>query len=222
MKSFRLILDPRTKIWILLGSNLLIFFNPNPRITVVYTLFLSLLYLLSKHGKALLGFALIGGFFLVSDRYILPSAPDIWKALFSISIKYTLKMFPNMMAAAFLILTTSLHDAVLAMRKFHFPQQLITSISVTLRYFPALREEMSHISDAIKMRSLPLSARIEAFVVPMMVAATNTAEELSAAAVTRGVENPARKTSIQELKLRTVDLVLILLQSAFPVWAICS
>ena len=38
-------------------------------------------------------------------------------------------------------------------------------------------------------------ARLECTVMPLMVSATETAEELSAAAVTRGIENPARKTS---------------------------
>lgn len=127
-----------------------------------------------------------------------------------------------MMSAAFLILTTSLHDAVLAMSKFHFSQNLITALSVTFRYFPAIREEMRHIADAMKMRSLPLISRLEAFSIPMMMAATNTAEELSAAAVTRGIENPSQKTSLKELKFRSLDITIILLQTAFLVWSVLS
>ena len=46
---------------------------------------------------------------------------------------------------------------------------------------------------------------------PLMVSATETAEELSAAAVTRGIENPARKTSAVSLRLMPADLTGMLL-----------
>ena len=47
--------------------------------------------------------------------------------------------------------------------------------------------------------------RLECTVMPLMVSATETAEELSAAAVTRGIENPARKTSAVSLRLSPLD-----------------
>ena len=54
---------------------------------------------------------------------------------------------------------------------------------------------------------------------PLMVSATETAEELSAAAVTRGVENPARKTSAWSLHLLPAYLFGMLLVLAL---LICS
>ena len=45
---------------------------------------------------------------------------------------------------------------------------------------------------------------------PLMVSATETAEELSAAAVTRGIENPARKTSAVSLRLSPLDFFGVL------------
>ena len=44
-------------------------------------------------------------------------------------------------------------------------------------------------------------------VMPLMVSATETAEELSAAAVTRGIENPARKTSAVSLRMPAADCI---------------
>ena len=57
---------------------------------------------------------------------------------------------------------------------------------------------------------------------PLMVSATETAEELSAAAVTRGIEDPAPKTSAVFLRLSPVDLAgmaagLVLLALSFVV-----
>ena len=85
--------------------------------------------------------------------------------------------------------------------------ELIVAISVTLRYFPAIREEVGYIRDAMKLRDIRGLARLECTVMPLMVSATETAEELSAAAVTRGIENPARKTSAVSLRLSLLDFL---------------
>lgn len=94
---------------------------------------------------------------------------------------------------------------VAGMRKIHFPQRLIVAVSVTLRYFPAIREETGYIRDAMRLRGIRGLAKLEGIMVPLMVSATGTAEELSAAAVTRGIEDPAPKTSLVELRASPVD-----------------
>ncbi|MBV4070519.1 energy-coupling factor transporter transmembrane protein EcfT [[Clostridium] innocuum] len=148
-----------------------------------------------------------------------PIAPKVFTMIFSISVNYTLKMFPCLMSGALLISTTSLHDVVLAMRKCHFPQKLIITLSVTIRYFPAIFEEIKHIHNAMKLRTIPFSEKIECFVVPFMMAASTTVEELSAAAVTRGIENPAPKTSITQLKFHLVDYLILFIEAGFTVAA---
>ena len=44
---------------------------------------------------------------------------------------------------------------------------------------------------------------------PTMISATTTAEELSAAAVTRGIENPASKTCMIEMKFGVQDFLCL-------------
>ena len=97
------------------------------------------------------------------------------------------------------------------MRKIHFPQQLIVADSMTLRYFPSIREETGNIRDAMRLQDIRGLAKLEGIMVPLMVSATGTAEELSAAAVTREIEGPAPKTSLMELWVPPVD------GAAFPV-----
>ena len=94
---------------------------------------------------------------------------------------------------------------VAGMRKIHFPQRLIVAVSVTLRYFPAIREETGYIRDAMRLRGIRGLAKLEGILVPLLVSATGTPEELSAAAVTRGIEDPAPKTSLVELRASPVD-----------------
>ena len=92
--------------------------------------------------------------------------------------------------------------------------------SVTVRYFPALKEETGYIRDAMKLRNIHGVQKIECLLVPTMISATTTAEELSAAAVTRGIENPAPKTSMIEMKFGVQDFVCLAIGVAFCVVSI--
>lgn len=212
-------LDPRTKILLLLVANILLFFGSSSEVTYIYMAVLAMVLLLSGCYKSLLAFGVIGTLFISINYWIFPIAPKVFTMIFSISVNYTLKMFPCLMSDALLISTTSLHDVVLAMRKCHFPQKLIITLSVTIRYFPAIFEEIKHIHNAMKLRTIPFSEKIECFVVPFMMAASTTVEELSAAAVTRGIENPAPKTSITQLKFHLVDYLILFIEAGFTVAA---
>ena len=66
-----------------------------------------------------------------------------------------------------------------------------------------------HIRDAMKLRNIHGVQKIECLLVPIMISATTTAEELSAAAVTRGIENPAPKTSMIEMKFGVQDFLCL-------------
>lgn len=122
------------------------------------------------------------------------------------------------MSGVLLIATTSLHDIVLAMRKCHLPQKLIITLSVTIRYFPAIFEDIRHLHNAMKLRTIPLSEKIECFVVPFMMAASTTVEELSAA-ITCGIENPAKKTSMMQLRFGFMNYLVLLIGANFIIAA---
>lgn len=212
---YSLQLDPRTKILLLLVSNVLLFFGGTKEVTYVYMAVLAMVLLFSGCYKSILAFGVVGGILLGINFLIFPIAPKAITMLFSISVNYTLKMFPCLMSGVLLIATTSLHDVVLAMRKCHLPQKLIITLSVTIRYFPAIFEEIRHIHNAMKLRTIPVSEKMECFVVPFMMAASTTVEELSAAAITRGIENPAKKTSMIELRFGFIDYFMLLIEAGF-------
>ena len=108
----------------------------------------------------------------------------------------------------------------MGLRKLHIPQKLIIPISVTIRYFPAIKEETGHIRDAMRLRNIQGMLKAEALIIPLMMSATETAEELSAAAVTRGIENPAKKTSVIELHIGALNWIFLLVSVLFAAMAI--
>ena len=65
---------------------------------------------------------------------------------------------------------------------------------------------------------IPASARMECFVVPLVMSATSTADELSRAATCRGIENPARSTDTERLRMRAVDWAVLALAVGTALW----
>ena len=156
-----------------------------------------------------LKFILVFGFLLALQYTIFPAAPKFFTDTFSVLTIYARRVFSCAMIGAFVVKTTPMRYLILAMRKWRFPQKLVIPLSVTIRYFPAIREEVGHIRDAMKLRRISGAAKAEAYIVPLMFSAASTADELGAAAVTRGIENPAPKTSLIALRFRARDYVCI-------------
>ena len=98
----------------------------------------------------------------------------------------------------------------------HLPQNLITAMAVTVRYFPAIQEEISHIKDAMKLQSIPAGRKIECYLVPIILSATKSAEELSVAATVRGIDSPKLKTCAVELRF-SLTVIFFMLFTAIGV-----
>lgn len=72
-----------------------------------------------------------------------------------------------------------------------------------LLYFPAIREEWASIRTAMKIRGIHVS--LEHILVPLLMSAVNVSEELSAAALCRGLDNPGAHTSLVQVKFGRCD-----------------
>lgn len=72
---------------------------------------------------------------------------------------------------------------------------------MTLCYFLAIWEKTGYIRDAMRLRNIRGVEKAETMAVLLMILATDTAEELSVAAMTREIEDPVPKTSIAWLSM---------------------
>lgn len=117
-----------------------------------------------------------------------------------------------------------------AMNRIHMPKAMVIPMTVMLRYFPMVHEDWGHIRDAMRMRDvaqpsvslLTHQARtVECIYVPMMMSALKVADELSAAAVTRGLEkirSPEPACRKSTLVLRMPYAFLFTLFMSVSVW----
>ena len=219
-KQNRLHVDPRTGLLLLVLANIIAFSSKSLWIEFGTLGLLLFLTVLCWQLRSAVKWGAVILILFALQWYILPASPKIIATSFSIFANYARKMLPCLMIGGLLISTLSLREIIIALRSFHVPQKLIISVSVTLRYFPAIKEEVGHIRDAMRLRNIHGLEKVEATLVPLMISATNTAEELSAAAVTRGIENPAKKTTMIHLKMVVLDWIVLAVGSLFTVAAL--
>ncbi len=92
------------------------------------------------------------------------------------------------------------------------------------RFFPTVGEEVKAVNNAMHMRGIKLggsnaSKMIEYRLVPIMMCSLRIGDELSAAALTRGLDAPVKRTNIYKIGFRLQDAVIFMLcLAAYAIW----
>lgn len=145
-------------------------------------------------------------------RYLTGVANFIAVAIVGLFLRFT----PGIVMGYFVVTTTTVSEFVAAMERLHLPQQITIPMSVMFRFFPTVAEEWSAIGDAMRMRGVRFGGGkagsiLEYRMVPMMICSVKIGEELSAAALTRGLGGPVKRTNICKIWFRAQDIVLLLI-----------
>ena len=222
-------IDPRTKLGLLL-------------IVVIYSIFLS-----SKYTECLLvAVIMVTGILLGRVWKTVRSAMvfyTIWILyyFFLDKIGGTLhtsllawgvllfKCYPSCMLAMVVVGTTEISEFMAGMSKMKIPKLVSIPLAIVFRYIPVVKEDWSYIRDAMSMRGISPSpigliknpvAVVDAIYVPMLVSASKTADELSVAAITRGIENPCQRSSRLDIKFGRWDIIISLVYVKFIIFCI--
>lgn len=144
--------------------------------------------------------------------------PQAIETLLSIFTLFIRVMIPVILFASTFIATTKVSELIAAMYSLRFPRSITITFAMVLRFFPTFSEEVHRIYDAMKLRGIALSWKnvftrplllLEAMVVPIVMRSASIAEELSASAVTRGIDNPDQRTSFVQLKVTPKDIIVL-------------
>lgn len=213
-------LDPRTELLLLIIANVVAFTYSAQWIEFAVIGILALLLICCGCIKSALKWIVFFICLVGIQYYVIPILPKILVIMFSVLTVYIRKLFPCLMIGALILKTTPVRFLIISLRKWHISQKMIIPLSITLRYFPAIKEEQRHIRDAMKLRKIRgFSRKLECMVVPMLMSATGTADELSAAAITRGIENPIEKTCIVDLRFHIQDYICLIVGCIFIIAA---
>lgn len=208
--------DPRTLMGVLAAVSVMAFMGKSLEAELVLVLAAAVLQALCGHVFMAVSFAALYGALWVALNVVFPGVGGVAATMFTISFTFARKIYLCFMVGTLLVKDNTVHRVAAALAKLRVPQTVLIPLAVTMRYFPTLGEEASHIRDAMRLRDVPAGSRLECFVVPLVMSATSTAEELSRAATCRGIENPAPSTDTERLAMRACDWA-ILVASALAV-----
>lgn len=124
------------------------------------------------------------------------------------------RFLPCIMMGRYLMESTTVSEFTAAMKKIHVSDNIIIPLSVMFRFFPTVMDEADSIGSAMKMRGISFGGKhsskmIEYRLVPLMTCCVNIGEELSAAALTRGLGGKVKRTNICKVGFHFQDYIAI-------------
>jgi energy-coupling factor transport system permease protein len=228
--SVRISLDPRTKILALILINISAFSLSGVYfewVNMALIILLSLLFgLYGNCVKYAVAYTTAMLFVHIAAELENPAL-----AALSIIVLLIRRFLPMLMFGSFLINTTKVSEMVNALERMKLPKSAVITLAVALRFIPTAREEFHHIGDAMKLRGKGVTVRnmltrplatIEHTLVPMMLRSATIAEELSAAAVTRGIDGAHTRTSLYLLRFGILDALCVLLFGSVAGFSLCA
>ncbi len=174
--------------------------------------------------KYILAIAILEAFVIFSHIEV----PYTWlKAMlgvFGFAGYMTARLLPLIMVAHTIIKKIPSSTLVYALRKMHFHKGFVLSLTVALRFLPTARQEFVFIRESMRMRGIEITAKnffkhpamiIEYSLVPILFRSVKISEEMTAAAMVKGIEYDGKKTNLTNIRMTIFDWLFILLSSAF-------
>ena len=220
-------LDPRTKLFMVFIVSLIVMMSATTPvlwvIRIIITLIPIVLLILEKKYSSALRFFLAYGIALVLLLFFISENSE--GIIASLLIGYcgiVVQFMPALITAWYVIRTTKIGEFMSCMQKMHVPDGIAVSLAVVMRFFPTIKEEYSSINDAMRMRGVMLGGgnvlrMFEFRMIPLLFSCVNIGEELSAAAITRGLGGEVKRSSVIELKLGIADFFLMAFLTAATV-----
>ena len=212
-------IDPRTKLGLLISVVVFSAFSNSAWMEcAAITVIMITGILLGRVGRTI-GSAVVFYLLWIFARYGLPYMGGVLQASLAAWFILMFKCYPCCMLGGVIIGTTHISEFMAAMSRMKIPKTIVIPLAIMCRYFPVVKEDWGYIKDAMSMRGLtptPLSfirnpsGVIDALYVPMLISASKTADELSVAAVTRGIENPKPRTSHMKIRFGIWDILFVL------------
>ena len=213
-------LDPRTKLvyTFTVGFFCLLLIGGSTQslswVRMALTVSVCLLLIGTRHlSVAAVYFAGLVGCHLIA-AYALPHIAGAVGWLLYASVSIITQVLPGALAAYWMLATTTASELVAALQRMHIPQAVTVPLAVMFRYFPTAMAEQRAINDAMRMRGVRFgggkaSELFEYRVVPLMTNSVRIADELSQAALTRGLGAGRHRTSIARIGLHAMDLLIL-------------
>ena len=124
-------------------------------------------------------------------------------------------MLPCSITGAYAFTTTSPG----AMRRMHVPEAVVIPCVVVIRFFPTIAEDYRQIRNAMALRGISSGGwgivrhptqSLEYILIPLLMNATNVAQDLSVAALTKGLGREGEHTSHTKIRMTVIDWLVMI------------
>ena len=124
------------------------------------------------------------------------------------------RILPGLMMGAYVVGTTTVSEFTAGMLRLHLSEKIIIPLSVMFRFFPTVIDESASISAAMRMRDIRFGGKniaqmLEYRLVPLITCCAKIGEELSAAALTRGLGGTIKRTNVCKIGFHVQDYLVI-------------
>ena len=213
----KLVLDPRTKLFLVLCMGLSIALPVPMYVEAVNITFFACLFFLNGQAKTAVKLLLFFGV-LAALSYVPQDAGFLGGIILPAAFMVRRFMLP-IVAGKYLIDSTPIGLLMSALEKLKMPANIVITLSVMFRFFPTLGEEYRCIKNAMKMRGIGLNAlnvirrplmTLEYVMVPLLSSASRIGDELAAAGHTKGVDAPGKKIRYKNARFGIADIFVSL------------
>ncbi|MEE1295978.1 MAG: energy-coupling factor transporter transmembrane component T [Bifidobacterium sp.] len=219
----RLYLDPRTKLFMLVCANLLMFLHAAPAVQAAAAVLFAVLMLTG--GRPAMGVRMLAAYGALALAELAATALSTthqWLQVVGVACAGLAMMMPCLIAGMSAFCTTRPGDFVCAMRRMRVPTAVVIPVVVLMRFFPTIAHDFRQIRHAQRLRGLAGGAwrdpagALERTLVPLLMNATTVAQDLTVAALAKGLGTDGPVTSLAQLRLRPRDWAAMAL-CALPV-----
>lgn len=208
--------DPRTKLFLAIVANSVILSAP-----LVYgaSMFAvpAILLLLEKKWRFVLAFFSVYLASAFGFEYLKTMDVGMAGTLVVSTMMIISRMMPITIVLYYVMMSTKVNEFLAAMARMHVPNKVTIPLAVMARFFPTVFDEARAIGHAMRMRGIRLfSLRtlrnpfsiLEYRLVPLLVSVTKIGDELSIAAVTRGLSPETKRTCVAKVGFHVQDLIV--------------
>ena len=213
-------IDVRTKLFALVSVGFIALQAPSLTIQGVSFFIAILLTINSNKPKSAIAYALAFVLLVILSMFILPHLDSALGV--ALGVVYGVLVTYLVVIVIFLVIinTTTVSEYVASFAKMKVSPKITIPFAVMFRFFPTLSQEWQSIQDAMVFRGIEFSAKniirkpaatFEYVIVPLLMSSMNIADELSAAALSRGLDHTKKRSSLITPRLRFVDYLLMII-----------
>lgn len=209
-------LDPRTKLFLAIVANSVILSAP-PVYSVLMFAVPAVLLLFEKKWRFVLAFFSVYLASAFGFEYLKTMDVGMAGTLVVSTMMIISRMMPITIVLYYVMISTKVNEFLAATARMHVPNKVTIPLAVMARFFPTVFDEARAIGHAMRMRGIRLfSLRtlrnpfsiLEYRLVPLLVSVTKIGDELSIAAVTRGLSPETKRTCVATIGFHVQDLIV--------------